>query len=65
MHFIFVAKPGDHKSMFEDIDGLKSIDGLESLVIEEGGYKYCYEGVNNVALNGSKHTKIVNYFSYM
>ena len=65
MHFIFVAKPGNHKSMFEDIEGLKSIGGIEISIIKEGCYSHCYEWVNNIALNGKEHAKAVNYFSYV
>jgi len=65
MHFILVAKPGNHKSMFEDIEGLKGIGGIETYIIKEGGYSHCYEWVNNIMLNGKEHSKAVNYFSYV
>jgi hypothetical protein len=64
MHFIFVAKPGDHKSMFEDIEGLRVIEGVQSYTIEQDGISHYYEWVNDIALNGNKNSKIVNYFSY-
>lgn len=64
MNFIFVAKPGDHKSMFEDISGMRAVGGMESYVINENGMRHYYEWVNDIALNGNKYPQNVNYFSY-
>lgn len=64
MHFIFVAKPSDHKIMFEEIEGLKAIQGVQSYILEKGEHKHHYEWLNQVALNGRHDAKIVNYFSY-
>lgn len=64
MHFIFVAKPGDHKIMFEDIEGIRAVNGLDCYVKNENGFDHHYEWVNGVALNGWKNTQIVNFFSY-
>lgn len=65
MHFIFVAKPGNHKSMFEDIEGLKGIGEIETYIIKEGEYRHCYAWINNIMLNGKEYAKAVNYFSYV
>jgi hypothetical protein len=65
LHFIFVAKPTDHKCMLEDIDGLRRIEGVESFVIEEDGKRHYYEWVNGIELNGNKSSVKVNYFSYL
>lgn len=64
MKFIFVVKPGDHKSMFEDISGIRVLGDIESYVVNENGIRHYYEWVNNIPLNGNQDSQSVNYFSY-
>lgn len=65
MHYIFVVKPSNHRSVYEDIEGLRRIGGVKSCVVELNGHRDFYEWANNVQLNGKKDTKLVNYFSYV
>lgn len=66
LDFILVAKPGDHKSMFGDIEGLRLIDGVNSYVLlEQNGEKHSYEWVNEIMLNGNNKSIKVNYLGYV
>ena len=66
MHFILVAKPSNHVSMFEDIEGISSIGGIESFTIKEkNGEEHRFEWINEINLNGNLHSIKVNYFSYL
>ena len=60
--FLLVAKPGDHKSLFEDIDGLRRggmLDQLERK--EQGGRRYLYEWTNQISLNADPKSPEVNF----
>jgi len=57
-----VAKPGDHKSLFEDIDGLRRGGMLEQLEREEeGGRGYLYEWTNQIPLKADPKSPEVNF----
>jgi len=62
MHYLFVAKPGDHKIMFEWLEGFKELPSHE--VIDEKGNKHHYRYKNNVPLNGNEQTIETNFFEY-
>lgn len=64
VHFILGAKPSNHKVMFEDIEGLRRVGGVETSVIEEGSTIHNYEWCVGVMLNGNKETLKVNYLGY-
>jgi hypothetical protein len=50
--FLLVAKPGDHKSLFEDIEGLRRGKMLDHLECRgKGGRRYVYEWTNKIYLN--------------
>jgi hypothetical protein len=60
--FLLVAKPGDHKSLFEDIDGLrrgKMLDQLERR--GKGQRRYLYEWTNKIYLNAHPKSPQVNF----
>jgi hypothetical protein len=62
LSFLLVAKPGDHKSMFEDINGLRRggmLDQLERK--DEGGRRYLYEWTNKIPLNADPKSPEVNF----
>ena len=63
--FILVAKPADHKYLFEDIEGFRKINGLcKYEYIDERGRTHTYEWVNEVALNSKAKTVYVNFVQY-
>lgn len=62
MHYLFVAKPDDHKTMMEYIN---DFDGLNELRFEgEKGKILVYEWMNDVPINGRDDALSVNYFKF-
>jgi hypothetical protein len=66
MSFLLVAKPGDHKSLFDDIEGLRRGKMLErKRRVENRGKsserRYHYEWTNAVALGVAADSPVVNY----
>jgi len=65
MSYILVAKPTDHKILFEWVEELTGLgDGDKLEVKRPKGIKHEYEWVNNVPLNGSAHADNVNFFQF-
>ncbi len=65
MSFILVAKPDDHKVLFEWVRELQALgDGGSLELTDKKGRKHRYRWVNNVPLNGSKDADNVNFFQY-
>ena len=65
MSFILVAKPTDHKVLFEWVNDLIQLDGGGNLeLVDEKGRRHCYQWVNQVPLNGSKDADLINFFQY-
>jgi hypothetical protein len=63
--YILVAKPASHKSMFEDIEGLKKEKLLNTYEYTDGkGKKHAYAWENNILLNGNEKTIQVNFVEY-
>ena len=65
MSYILVAKPGDHKFLFDCLSTVKErneINKLES--VDSKGCRHIYEWANGVPLNGSKQADNVNFFEY-
>lgn len=61
-HFIFTAKPEDHKYMME---WLNAYDTLHTIQFKDTkGYIHCYEWMNEVPLNGREDAIKVNFFRY-
>lgn len=59
MHYIFGAKPTDHKYMFE---WLRAYDELHKLeFVDEQGRHHCYEWMNCIPLTGDKDPVTVNF----
>lgn len=66
MSFILVAKPADHKILFQWVDELTQLEAGGTLTINEKSKKrrHIYRWVNQVPLNGSKDADNVNFFEY-
>ncbi len=65
MSYILVAKPGDHKFLFECLSILKQRDEINTLEFaDQKGRQHIYEWVNGVPLNGSEQAGNVNFFEY-
>jgi hypothetical protein len=65
MSFILVAKPTDHKLLFEWVNELIALGDGGSLELgDEKGRRHCYQWVNQVPLNGTKDADLVNFFQY-
>jgi hypothetical protein len=61
-HFIFMAKPDDHKYMME---WLTAYDTLHTIRLKDKkGYMHYYEWMNQVPLNGREDAIKVNFFRY-
>jgi len=59
--FLLVAKPGDHKSLFEDIQGLRRGKLLERLERSHKGERRLYEWTNQIYLNAEAKSPQVNF----
>lgn len=59
MHYLFAAKPTDHKYMTEWLDTYKALHSYE--FIDSLGRKHFYEWMNSVPLHGGKDSINVNY----
>jgi len=58
MHYVFAAKPTDHKCMFEWL----ADDELHKLeFLDDKGRQHCYEWLNCVPLTGDKDSVFVNF----
>jgi hypothetical protein len=65
MSFILVAKPTDHKVLFEwvnELDGLGQGGHLQ--LTDDKGRRHVYRWMSQVPLNGSRHAEPVNFFEY-
>lgn len=65
MSFVLVAKPTDHKVLFQwvdEIDALKGVDHLE--LADSKGRRHLYRWVNQVPLNGTRNADHINFFEY-
>lgn len=59
MHYLFAAKPEDHKYMMEWLNGYLALNQIE--FIDEKGRKHFYEWMNDVPLNASNDPIYVNF----
>lgn len=65
MSFILVAKPTDHKVLFEWVSELTQLgDGNSLELCDEKGRRHYYQWINQVPLNGTKDADLVNFFQY-
>lgn len=62
LSYLLVAKPDDHKSLYQDIEGLRRGGRLDRLEIPGSqGQRYLYEWVNEVALVADAKSPVVNF----
>ena len=60
--YLLTAKPESHKSLFQDIEGLRRGGRLDTLeTLEAKGQKYRYEWVNGVPLGADPKSPLVNF----
>lgn len=65
MSYILVAKPTDHKILFEWVDELTELgDGSEFELKDSKGKRYVYQWINKVPLNGTPGADEVNFFQF-
>ena len=65
MSFILVAKPKDHKVLFQWVDELTRLGAGDRMEIYDAkGRKHQYQWVNDVPLNGTKDADAVNFLQY-
>lgn len=65
MSFILVAKSTDHKILFEWVEELDGLDGVEHMELrDEKGRRHHYRWVNQVPLNGTQDADHINFFEY-
>lgn len=62
MHYIFVAKPGNHKYLMGWLNTFNSHPSTE--VVDDNGNIHIYTWKNDVPLNGNEKTINVNWFQY-
>jgi len=59
MHYVFAAKPTDHKYMFEWLSAYDELHKIE--FVDEKGRQHCYEWMNGIPLTGDKNSLAVNF----
>jgi len=65
MSYVLVAKPTDHKALFQCVEELESLQGVEHMeLIDQKGRRHRYRWVNQVLLNASANADHVNFFEY-
>ncbi|MBU1012104.1 MAG: hypothetical protein KKG99_03810 [Bacteroidetes bacterium] len=64
MHYLFVAKPGDHKYMMEWINAYEPGEINNLRRIDKKGRIHEYEWVNDVPLNGGENSINTNFLRY-
>jgi len=65
MSFILVAKPDDHKILFQWVDEIMALGGGHDFsYTDKKGREHRYQWVNQVPLNGTKDADDANFFKY-
>jgi hypothetical protein len=65
MSFVLVAKPADHKVLFQWVEELEGLGGVSHMVLcDPKGRHHHYRWVNQVPLNGTRDADQVNFFEY-
>jgi hypothetical protein len=63
--FILVAKPTDHKILFEWVDELDALADVGHMkLVDDKGRHHLYRWVNKVPLNGTRDADDVSFFEY-
>lgn len=65
MCFVLVAKPCDHKVLFQWVEELQALGGVEHMQFcDPKGRCHHYRWVNQVPLNGARGADEINFFEY-
>ncbi len=65
MHYVLVAKPDDHTTLVEWVNGLRLLNDVMHMEhTDRKGKTHVYEWINDVPLNGNKNSPLVNYVEY-
>jgi len=65
MAFILVAKPDDHKILFQEFADQKGLDAVSTYSFKDvKGRRHLYEWINQTPLNGTKDADNINFFQY-
>ncbi len=62
--FLLVAKPGDHRSLYQDVAGLRRGNLLNRHHTDHRGERQEYEWVTDLALNGNPNSAHINFFQF-
>jgi hypothetical protein len=63
MKYIFGAKPGDHKALFDAVEASEDTQYHE--LLDDKGFLHQFRYLNDVALNKSNPDVRVNFLEYM
>ena len=61
---LLVAKPGDHKSLYQDVAFLRRSNLLDCFQTEHRGERREYEWVTDVPLNGNPDAPLINFIQF-
>ncbi len=65
MSYILVAKPADHKILFQWVEDFKKLGGCSSWDFKDHkGCRHVYQWCNEIPLNGTKDADNVNFLEY-
>ena len=65
MSYILVAKPTDHKTLFEWVNEIIGMGESEQFEFcDSKGKRHRYQWINDVPLNGARNAEKVNFFQY-
>ena len=62
--FLLVAKPGDHTSLYQDVDGLRRGNLLNRHATDHRGERREYEWVTDMPLNGQPDSPLINFIQF-
>ncbi len=64
LSFLLVAKPGDHRSLYQDVAGLRGGNLLNRHATSDRGERREYEWVTDLPLNGNPDSPHVNFIQF-
>jgi hypothetical protein len=59
--FIFVCKPDSHKALYENLEGLKKLEAIETRIIKRNKESWCCRYINQVAMKDGDDALDVNW----
>ena len=64
LSFLLVAKPGDHRSLYQDVAGLRGANLLNRHATDHRGERREYEWVTDLPLNGNCDSPLINFIQF-